>query len=344
MKNTKETRTSQISYQEIAAIFSPTAATLLPEDRIRHTLEKEEKRFENASALQISPIKFVGGNTARHCKELLRRNQPFFPLYMLSSLFTEGSLMLPLYLLLFAGYQHLVLPGKTLFQPYPVLDGIIVITGLLLFQYRCRAIWMGKLAQTWDKPEQILPAVRKSKFLSGITILLLCAAGIFASHVAGISGHFSMTLWDTLILYAGCALFAGIHNLIFDSHIIAFLSAGAETLDPRKMHQAPQTAHAYMESALTQIVAQGMGKTSRSQGNAILRSRLLSFRIYGSLALFILLILACLCVFQLLHSFSLPLLAFFLGALLGIFVCILVFLSCWVILQELKKENHRTTR
>lgn len=340
MENTKEARTSQISYQEIAAAFSKNAATLLPEDRIRHTLEEEEKRFENASALQISPIKFIGANTARHCKELLRRSQPLFPLYMLSSLFTEGSLMLPAYLLLYAGYQHLSHPGKTVFQPYPVLDGIILISGMLLFQYRCRAIWLKALARTWDKPEQILPAIRKSKCLSGIAILLLCASGIFAGHGTGISARLQMTLWDTLILYAGCALFAGIHNLIFDSHIIAFLSPGAEVLNPRKMHHAPESAHQYMESALAQILAQGSEKSSctREKARAILRTRLASFRIYGALALFILLILTYLCISQLFRAFSPALLAFSLGALLGIFLCIVVFLSCRLILQELKKE------
>ena len=352
MENTKEARTSRISCEEIAAAFSENAATLLPEGRIRHTLEEEEKRFENASALQISPIKFIGGNTARHCKELLRRNQPFFPLYMLSSLFTEGSMILLGYLLLFAGYQHLFRPGKTVFQPYPVLDGVIAITGILLFQYRCRAIWTGELARTWDKPEQILPAVKRSKCLSGIIILSLCAAGIFAGHASGISGHFRMTLWDALILYAGCALFAGIHNLIFDSHIIAFLSAGAETLNPKKMPPAPESARQYIESALAQILGHASPSESvappedgqQEKAKAVLRTRLLSFRIYGALALFILLILTCLCISQLLRSFSLPLLAFSLGALLGIFLCIVIFLSCRVVLQELKREDHRTTR
>lgn len=340
MENTKEARTSQINYQEIAAAFSQNAATLLPEDRIRHTLEEEEKRFENASALQISPIRFIGGNTARHCKELLRRSQPLYPLYMLSSLFAEGSLMLPVYLLLRAGYHYLFLPEKTAFQPYPVLDGILVIAGILLFQYRCRAIWKKELARTWDKPEQILPAVRKSKCLSGITILLLCAAGILASHAAGVSARLQMTLWDTLILYAGCALFAGIHNLIFDSHVIAFLSAGAESLNPRKTQHAPESAQRYMESALAQILGRGSGKSSRTREKAkeILRTRLLSFRVYGALALFILSILTCLCFSQLLRAFSLPLLAFSLGTLLGMFLCILIFLSCRVILQELKKS------
>ncbi len=366
MENTKKARTSQIGYEEVAAAFSKNAATLLPEDRIRHTLEEEERRFENAAALQISPIKFIGGNTARHCKELLRRSQPFFPLYMLSSLLTEGSLMLSAYLLLYAGSQHLFSPGKTISHPYPVLDGIIVIIGLLLFQYRCRSIWLGAMARTWHKPEQILPAVKKSRCLSGIMTLLFCAAGIFTSHAAGLASRFQMTLWDTLILYAGCAIFAGIHNLIFDSHIISFLTAGAELLDPRKIQHAPISAQLYLESALTQILEQGFARTAHLQENpsspetaappenatptedaappedgeqkkakAILRTRLLSFRIYGALALFILLILTFLSISQLLRDFSLPLLAFSLGALLGSFLCILIFLSCRAILREL---------
>lgn len=344
MENTQGTSTSRIRYKEIAAAFSESAATLLPEDRIRHTLEEEEKRFENASALQISPAKFIGGNTARHCKELLRRSQPLYPLYMLSSLLTEGSLMLFAYLLLFAGIQHLLFPGKTITQPYPLLDGIILLAGILLLQYRFRSIWMGHLARTWDKPEHILPAIRKSKCLSSARILLFCAMGIFSVHASGVSTRLQITLWDALILYAGCALFAGIHNLIFDSHIISFLSPGAETLNPRKMYHAPRAARQYIRSSLSQILAQRAATATPPEdaefekAAAILRARLLSFRIYGGLAMFILLILACLCISQLLRTFSLPLLAFSLGALLGILLCIVIFLSCRAILQEMKKD------
>lgn len=343
MESTKESGNSNITYQDITSAFSADACTLLPEECIEQTLEKEEKRFENASALQISPVKFVGGNTARHCKELLRRNQPFFPLYMLLNFFTEGSMMLLLYGLIAAGYQHFVIPEKNFNQPYPILYAVIVIAGLLLYQYLSRSLYFHHLAQNTDKPERLLKKLKQNKLLVNLLILLVCILFAGAVYFMDWAEKLQMTVFESLTLYAGCAILAGIHNLVYDSHIISFLSIGSSSFLPHPKTQPAEFAVHYLSSSFQQIQGQTSeenqsprpSKNTSVEAKDILHSRLLSFRIYAVLAFIIFIFLDFLCLYQLVHVFSLPLLGFFLLSLLGTFVCLVVFLSTKILLKML---------
>lgn len=342
MENTKEPGNSHITYEKIASAFSADANTLLPEEYIEQTLEKEEKRFENASALQISPIKFVGGNTARHCKELLRRNQPFFPLYLLLSLLTEGSMMLLLYGLMAAGYQHFFIAEKTFPQSYPFLYAGIIITGLLLYQFISRSLWLHYLSKPTDNPEKLLKKIYHHKIITGGLILLLCILSIATAYSTNWTVNFQMTILESLTLYAACGIAAGIHNLIYDSHIISFLSIGASSFHPHPKIVPAEFAHHYLTSSLQQLQGQQTTKNQAlpsseysPEAKEILRSRQLSFRIYAVLAFIIFIFLDFLCIYQLIQVFSLPLLGFFLLSLFGTFVCLVIFLSTKILLKML---------
>lgn len=361
MKDTKETSHSTITYEEIADTFTRNANSLLSEKTIQQTLNKEKKRFENASALQISPIKFVGGNTDRHCKDLLRKNQPFSPLYLLLNFLTETSLALLIFGLMIAAYQHVVIPGKSFDQPFPALYAVIVAATIVLSKYLSHTIWLKCLTQDTDNPQQLLGNIRKKTYLANILLLLLCITTLTGISITGWYTALQMTILDSLVLYAACALLAGIHNVVYDSHIISFLSVGIDLLNPRRKFQTAQDVTYYLSSSLTQILGQKLPeKPSNPENNTepktkenssksesrklweakeILRSRLLSFRTYDTLAFFILLILDILCLYQLLHSLTLPLLGFFLLTLLGTMLCVVVFLSAQTILKQLQKEK-----
>ena len=334
MENTKETTHPENSYQEIATSFSQAAASLIPEDSIQRTLEMEKKRFENASALQISPGKFLGQNTPRHCKELLRRNQPFFPLYLLISFLMESSMALLIYGIIYSNYQRYFLIGK--YNPYPVFYALIAIGGFLLYRYISRGIWSRQLARETDKPHKLLQTVKRKQALAGMIICALCVATGAGGFLSGISHHCQMSLMDALILYAGCAILAGTHNLVFDSHILSLLSVGWNAYRPRRKIQPAETARRYINSNLEQLMNQ---KTSETQAGKILRSRLVSFRIYAVLALIILIPLDILCLYQLPRIFSAPLLIFFLMGLLGSLLCLVVISSCRIVLKILKRDS-----
>lgn len=330
MENTKETAHPKNSYQEIAVSFSQAAASLIPEESIQHTLEAERQRFENASALQISPEKFLGQNTARHCKELLRRNQPFFPLYLLTSFLMESSLALLIYGIIYSNYERYFLSGKA--SPYPVFYALLAIGGFFLYRYISREIWSRQLARKTDKPDKLLQAAKKKQALAGIIIFALCIAAGLGGTPSGFSHRCQMNLLDALILYAACAILAGIHNLIYDSHIASLLSVGWEACQPRRKTPPAEIAGRYITSSLEQLIRQ---KTPETQARKMLRSRLMCFRIYAVLAMIILIPLDILCLCQLPYTFSPPLLLFFLMGLLGSLLCMAVIFSCRIVSKNL---------
>lgn len=355
MQDTKDTHTQTLQ-EDIAAAFSRNAASLLPEEDIVRTLEIENNRFENAGALHISPAKFTGGNTARHCKELLRRNQPLYPLYMLTSFLMEGFMILIICELLLKAC-HAVLPSDIVSaHTSPDLYAIITIAGVLCYKYISHEIWNRYLARRTDEPSLLYKHIRQLKCFAAILILLLCAAAGALVSMTDSAGSFQIKISDAFILYAVSAIFACLHNVIYDSHIISFLAVGADTLNPRKSPQQLQTAMHYINASLEQMTgthtdnapdrAVDEEKTPQPDADRLsaaknaLRARQLSFRIYAVLALIIVVILDALCIYQLIHVFSLSLLLFSLASLCATLVCVIVILSARTILKILDGEKQ----
>lgn len=350
MQDTKEHGTSKLNYEDIAAIFTQNTATLLPEENVRQTLAEEKKRFENAAALQISPIKFIGGNTARHCKDLVRRNQPLFWLYLLFSFLMESSMavtaIMLLCKLLSAGYRALSLPEQ-LAPSFPAIYILIAVTGIMLYQYISRSIWNHCLAEETDTGK-LLKRIGQKKALACSILSLLCifmAAGI---HGSGAAGSVQITVFDTFIFYVACTIISCLHNIIYDSHMISFLCVGAEALNPRTKPSG-RTAALYIDRSLQKLLGQTMTSAIKQENESeagpdklikaktALRSRQLSFRVYAILGLIILSILDMLCIYQLFHVFSLSLLAFSVISLSATLLCIIVILSSHAVLKELAK-------
>lgn len=349
MKSTADTNSSTITYKQIAAAYEETCSSLLSPGQIAKTLLQEKKRFENASALQISPLRFIGNNTNRHCKDMLRKNQPFFPLYLLISFFTEYFAVLLIASILIGGFQHFFIQGASFNQPFNHLGDSILIMWLLIYQYGKKAVYMKYLASS-DSPDVIRRKLRTGTILSAIIPGILCILALILFLILFPGHPLLLTPLSCLLLYVACTLAAGIHNVLFDSHVVSFLTIGISLFSRESSGKTKEAVKHYQQLVFQRMqgkpIPLGTCSTDVEQNhstsveknttmNTALRSRMVTFRIYSVLALFILIILDGLCVTQLVSQFSFTFLLFFLVSALGSFTALVVFFSAHTVIHSL---------
>lgn len=334
----KDTAAGSISYAQIKEAFTKEASSLVSGETIQTVLQTEEQCFQNAALLEIPVTKFVGYNTARHCKDLLRRQQPLPILYFLFSLLTEAASLLLPYSILLAIAGHLPaerLPAFLYSLPYALC---ILIPAVLCNHYKKRLLYR-QLQTDMTAIEDSNRLLQKKHRITGFRQLLHLLAAVFAAagcilvQLSGTAHRFPVTLLSAFLFYITCILLSGIHNVIYSGHAISFFHIGICLLTHQSSEKLQNATAHYLSQRFQQLLSIS-GKTTEHLKNnpelqkklcASVYSHLVTQRIYDILAILLLLAIDVICILRL-HTFcNLPLLLFFILSLLltlGFFIAL----------------------
>lgn len=335
-KDTNSTDHTMVSYTQVEEAFTQEASSLISLETIQAVLQTEKRCFENAAALKISASKFVGYNTARHCKDLVRSRQPFPALYIFLCFLTElASLLFP-YSILLALVTHIAkLQLPAIFTSFPYVISIFI--AITLCNDFKKHILLKQLCQNAIDPKDstaITQAKKKLHISFGslyavILLLLICVcAGL---HFSGIAFALPVTLTYGFIFYVACMILSGIHNVIYSGHAISFFTIGICLVSKQPEEKVQSATAHYLAQRFEQMLSLSGKTTANLSENAELQKKLcasvyshmVTQRIYDILAIIILLAIDIVCLTQFRALSHLPMLLFFiLSCLLTLILCI----------------------
>lgn len=328
--------------ETITDYFTEEAAPLLPPAEIDETLSEEQARISRAETAGIPCRFWMGTNLQRYSKELLRRRQPFYAGYILLGFCTEVSCaLLIIYALQWLLLQFTTSPQiKTYFPVIPPL-----LTGYFLWSYVSQAHARRKLSHTQLPPEAVADKLTSFRIISGAIVLIGIAAmlSLFWDSIAAVL--MPLTISHVFFVYVTLIILSGIHNVLYDSQCIPFLSIGFFSLHKRFSAEKGHAIEWYMAHKKTGFLASRKRTAQEFDTDAAmqteyrlsLRSHLITYRIYILLALFILIILDGLCIYQTIKAFTVPVLIL---GLVSVFLSILfiaAFRSCLTLLHHIRK-------
>lgn len=361
-KNTNQKATSKeqatpsdrSSYEEVKSHFIQEASSLIPNSMIEQTLSDEKRKFQNAEILHIPAKKIIGSNSLRYCKDLLRKKQPFYGFYVVLNFLTELSILHFFLGLLICIVEFAVRnnDSKIWSNSFEFLYGLIIIGGLWLYKTLSTAS-LRKVLQTTISLEHASDA-EISKIKKRITInhiiiffatMIICGILLITLAYSGFSSQYRVTLFELFMGYVICIFLSGIHNTIYSSHLIPFFSIGGFLLTKRPAEEIKYVSDQYMELSFLQILS-NKGKTLEElkqnaelekDVKASLRSRLVTQRVYYALAIFILILLAGVCLYQMSIAASAALLLFFAIIIIAAACLLTAFISANYVIRKLPK-------
>lgn len=325
--NKKATNMIALSYETIEKQFTEEAKSLIPDAILKTTLAEEKIKFEHAKEQGISPSRLIGNNTLRYCKDILRKKQPFSFLYFAINFFTEVAIFMTIYSLIMGIYNYCV--GKDFLQSFPALYALFSIFCLLLFTHLKRNMLLRSLSTTVEQKK------KQNFWILAIPCVILMGIGCFLIYSFHWNGLLKITLLQCVMAYIICILLGGIHNTLYSSHFIPFVAIGAFKLARRSKEDIDEFTRQYIHLSYMQLLAHHKKtlqdfKTDDTLSLKLreeLRARMITHRVYYALAIFILALLDCLCIWQLAHVFSIAFAVFLCFAIVFTVVFITVFLS-----------------
>lgn len=318
----------QDALTQIQENFQEEAACHLPEDTIAQILQAETSRLHFAEQHKIPLYSWIGSNTRRYCKDLLRRQQPFFPLYYLLSICTEASIVLFFFYLI-----------QSLLRYLSVSLSFAGVPGAVLALF---------LAKEWSKAytghcleKKVLPKTGY-RILIWIFSLAIVSVIFLLTWAKLLPLLQKITLLNSFLAYVMLLFLSGIHNVLYSSHLITFFAIGALPFSRRPpAEQAAAIEHYMQEREKTLLAARKKTVAEMNQDPALyadihmdIHSQLVTNRIYLTLALFILIILDFVCIYQYAHLHVLSVLAFGIASILCSGILLICLLSCNTLLRR----------
>lgn len=333
--------------------FEEEARSLLTETQIQKTLDYEKQRFQTAQTEKIPIRQWMGSNSTGYSKMLLRRQQPFFPVYYLLGIFTEASCVLFLFYLVRCLLCSLLGTGN-FSSAYPVSFMTVIILGCFLWKksvtaYTCHLLAPYRHKSSREQQKTAILSKRRYFLLFSffLTAAVITALYIIDNFLISFSGT-PVTLLQSFLLYVLLLFLSGIHNVIFSSHLMPFLSVGAFRITGKSCEKADQAASHYIhlrtirQLAVKHRTTQDLHADSSLQTELLLstRSSLVTYRVYTVLALLILLILDILCTGQFTQTPDTGVLVLGILALFITFILIITLISCNYLLSRLQQTTH----
>lgn len=344
----ENTAANPVSYDTIAEHFTEEARSLISDALIEESLSNEKRRFENAAFLQIPARKLVGSNTLRHCKDLLRKEQPLPFLYSLLCFLSEASILMLLYGAAM-GIGKGLAKGGGFFTSFPFLYPLIIVFGITGMHSACHMHLNAVLALPFSSVPPAEPEIKKRKsilykkyVLSLLLILVLMAAAAFPVYYLKLNNTCLITVATCFLAYAGCMVSFGIHNVIYNSHFISFLAIGAMILTKRPEELLEEKTQQYLSLCYLQILSLShkTGKdlaknpSLESKLKGTVHSRMITGRIYYLLAIIIFAVSDILCLGRLYRTSQPELFAFAVIATLAVLLLITAFTSANHIIRQ----------
>lgn len=328
--------------ETITAYFREEAASLLPQTEIDKVLTEEKRRISRAETAGIPCRSWMGTNLQRYSKELLRRRQPFFAGYVLLGFCTEVSCaLLILYALQWLLLQFTSAQMKTYFSAIPVL-----LTGYFLWIRLSQAYSCRKLTLAQTPAETLADKLKKFRIVSGMVLFagIVAILSLFWNGISSILNPLNVS--HIFYLYIALILLSGIHNVLYASQCIPFLSIGVFSLNKQFSADRSNAIKWYMEHRKKQFLVSrkktvqefGADEALQAEFGLSIRSHIITYRIYIVLALFILSFLVGLCIYQSVKAFTIPVLIMGLVSLFIALLFLAAFLACQNLLHHIRKQ------
>lgn len=321
----------QDTFERMEELFCEEAASLLTEEQMEQTMKSEKDILQFAEQHQIPISSWMGNNLRRYCKDLLRRQQPFFILYYLLGVCTEASIVLFLcygiYYLLHSGFPGLSFSG---------VPGIVLI-------WFCSSTWNRSSVRRQLQNHSVPKNVHKIFHLLLPALIVSLGSMLLWSFLLPL--YRSLHLQSTFLLCAALLFLSGIHNVLYSSHTITFITVGLLRCSKKPATQMQNTISRYLDSRSAAILAEQKKTAAQMQSDPKLyaeihmaiRSRLVTYRIYLLFAILLLLAFDILCIYQSLHTHTTSLsLAGSFTALVIAFLVLCV-ISCNEIIRSLTR-------
>lgn len=339
-QDTYDTMLEQLQEQ-----FANEAGAKLEQEQIHQILSEEKEKICLAQQCNLSAASWMGNNLQRYCKDLLRRHQPFFTIYYLLSVCTEASLGLFFLYLIEAIFSKLIAPVS-----FTIVPGMICFFVLWKGTNQChirrilnKSIANNAIVSSSDYPKKLSSAIRNFRIISFIGYALLLSLCFIAGWDI-LHPLFTQLSWQsTFFLAAGLLFLSGIHNVLYQSHLLSFFTPGAFRITRHSDEEIQTAAKQYFSKRysdyLTVLQKESAKKPAIDLQAGIrrsLRSHLITNRIYLFLGFAILLILDILCIYQYIKTTALSLLLFGMVSLVLTLLLFLGLLSCHELLHQLK--------
>lgn len=322
----------QNTIRQLQEEFREEAAPFLTEERIDEILAQEKGQIEFAEQQHIPLSSWMGNNLRRYCKDLLRREQPLFVLYYLLGVCTEASIVLFLcygiYTLLCSRFPGLSFSG---------------IPGFLLVCF-CSQTWNHIDARRHISHGNV-PKIGH-KIIHFLIPALFVSLGSILLWDRLLSLYHALNLQNTFLLCAVLLFLSGIHNVLYSSHMIIFMTVGVLRCYRHPEAEIKEAITQYLDRRTIDILAERKKTIAEMQSDSKLyadvfmgiRSHIITYRVYLLFAVLILAAFDILCIYQSLHSHSVSMTI--LGSVTVLIIALLVvcIISCNEILGRLKHK------
>ncbi len=322
----------QDTLRQLQEGFREEAASFLTEERIEDILTQEKSQIEFAEQQHIPLSSWMGNNLRRYCKDLLRRQQPLFVLYYLLGVCTEVSIVLFLcygiYTLLRSGFPAISFSG---------------IPGLLLVWF-CSQEWNHSYNRHQISQGHVPKSVH-NLFHFLIPALIISLGSILLWNRLQIL-YLALNIQNTFLLCAILLFLSGIHNVLYSSHMITFMTIGILRCCRHPEPEIKEAVSQYLDRRTVDILTEHKKTKGEMQTDPKLyadvfmsiRSHIITYRVYLLFAVLILAAFDILCIYQSLHSHSVSMTI--LGSVTVLIIVLLVtcIISCNEIIRHLNNK------
>ena len=292
-------------FNEISETYIEEAKPLISDEKINSALENEKKYIEKAKNTGISPMSIVNGNTAKYCKDMLRKDQPLHFIYYILSLFTQISYLMLICvaikctILYFTGHNN-AFSANTHLSYIPYLITLYFVSGDIIHHVQRKSIING---------------TKSHKTILRIISAILAAGGCMIIYIiTGTRGIFTASLPVVFLITVAMLFLSGIHNVIYSSQFVSFFTIGFMTITRKPADEVKNVISDYISKS--------------SQKSDDLKVRLKTDRIYCFIGAFIAVILDIVCIKQLVNKITMPLIIFCVASLIITLLLVIAFISC----------------
>ena len=330
-------------YDEFKESFKEEANSLISADKIRQVLKDEKRIFSSAKKHNVSIKSFAGNNLVRYTKDTLRRCQPLSFIYFILSFFTEFFYCMLLWCAVKCCILYFIGNKNAFSETIPLTAAPIFFAASLI----CHAITQYhtkyKLLRNTDNIKHsisifnIISYIISAVVITAVFLLLYynLDSPSYENRNIFYENFFNITLFN-IFLYAVAFLFlSGIHNVIYSSHIVSFITIGTMVF-LRHTDQTDKSINHYMALRLANFVSirhitiEDYKKSDKhiKEFNSLMRSSLKSYRLYSSFGLFIAIVLDVTCIIQLFKALEIGFIIFTFVSLIITFILFITILSC----------------
>ena len=301
-------------FDEITKLYTEEAKPLLSEKKIDAALEREKNYIEYIRNAGLSPDIITRGNTAKYCKDMVRKDQPLYFLYYILGLLTGISYCMLFWLILKCTAMYLLGHADSFTSGIPLSYSLYIVSVYYIFNDIIN--YVQKKSAINNKSSLHL------SFLRIIELILISGGCAVIYGLSAFKGLFKISLLNAFLITAGLLFLSGIHNVIYSSRFISFLTIGVMTLIRKPA------------SVIDDALADYIKRNDKPQDTLI--RQLKSDSTYCYLGLFMAVILDIICLKQLLIHLEVKRILFFIAVVIITLLLFTAIISCKCVISALK--------